>query len=84
MGYSRDDRYFLRRLGLRIRKLREQRGWSQEEFAEECGLHRTYIGAIERGERNVSVLNLRKIAASLKVSLADLFVSDETTRGTKR
>lgn len=63
----------LSRLGVRIRKLREQAGISQETFGLLSGLHRTYIGAIERGERNPSVLSLEKIANALKVSVRDLF-----------
>jgi transcriptional regulator with XRE-family HTH domain len=46
---------------------------SQEEFADLCGLDRTYIGGIERGERNVSLVNIEKIAQTFKVSLSDLF-----------
>lgn len=46
---------------------------SQEEFADSCGLDRTYVGGIERGERNVSLANIEKIAHGLKVSLFQLF-----------
>ena len=60
-------------LGFRIRKLRETRNISQEELGNLAGLHRTYIGAIERGERNPSVKSLKKIADALVVSLRDLF-----------
>jgi len=63
----------LRRLGLRIRRLREKANISQEALGQIAGLHRTYIGAIERGERNPSVLSLKKIADSLKVTLGELF-----------
>ena len=63
----------LRRLGLRIRRLREQANISQETLGHISGLHRTYVGAIERGERNPSVLSLKKIADALKVTLGDLF-----------
>jgi len=55
-----------------IRKLRAEKGLSQEVFAEMCGLHRTYIGSIERTERNVSVDNLEKIASALEITPADL------------
>ena len=63
----------LQAFGRRVRQLRSERGWSQERFAEECGLHRTYIGGIERGERNVSLVNIEKIASALGVSIAELF-----------
>lgn len=61
-------------LGARIRALREERGWSQEAFAHHCGLDRTYYGGIERGERNVAVLNLLKVARGLEVNVGSLFV----------
>ncbi len=63
----------LDRLGNRIRKLREQAGISQERLGLLSGLHRTYMGAIERGERNPSVLSLQKIADALNVTVKDLF-----------
>ena len=55
-----------------LRKLRFKLGWSQEALAEECGLHRTYVGAIERGERNVTLRILQELAESLGVSAAEL------------
>ena len=61
------------RFGARVRGLRNDRGWSQEAFADRAGLHRTYIGSIERGEQNVSLENIEKVAATLGVSLAELF-----------
>lgn len=61
------------RLGHRIRQLREQAGISQENLGFLSGLHRTYVGAIERGERNPSVLSLKKIADALKIGVGDLF-----------
>lgn len=68
-----DDRNFLEQIGFRIRELRLAREMTQEQLAEACDLHRTFIGSVERGERNVAVLNLRKIARSLRVPLTDLF-----------
>lgn len=59
--------------GRRVRTLRSQHGYSQEAFADAVGLHRTYIGAIERGEQNVSIDNIARIAKALKVSLSRLF-----------
>ncbi len=62
------------RFGKRIRELRQIRGISQEALADMAGLHRTYIGGIERGERNVSLKNIEAIANALSVSMAELFV----------
>ena len=61
-----------RRLGLNLRKLREEQGYSQESFADHCGLHRTYISGIERGVRNPTVIILDKIAKALKVPAGQL------------
>ncbi|MGQ0456280.1 MAG: helix-turn-helix domain-containing protein [Hyphomicrobium sp.] len=62
-----------RRLGLNLKKLREDQGFSQETFADHCGLHRTYISGIERGVRNPTVVILDKIAKALKVPAGALF-----------
>jgi ribosome-binding protein aMBF1 (putative translation factor) len=61
------------RFGARIRQLRNDRGWSQEELADKAGLHRTYIGSVERGEQNLSLVNIERLAVTLGVSLAELF-----------
>ena len=61
-----------------MKKHREDRGWSQEELAFECRLHRTYISGVERGVRNPTVLVLQKIAKALKVPAAALL--DESGR----
>ena len=61
------------RFGKAVRKCRHKLGVSQEEFADLCGLDRTYIGGIERGERNTSLVNIEKIAKALKVPLSRLF-----------
>lgn len=55
-----------------VRHLRTERGWSQEKLAFECGLDRTYIGGVERGERNIAILNICKIAKALGVTPAEL------------
>ena len=68
-----DDRKFLQALGFRIRELRLAHTWTQEDLAKKCELHRTFIGSVERGERNVSILNLRLIARILRVPLKELF-----------
>jgi transcriptional regulator with XRE-family HTH domain len=60
-------------VGSRIRTLRQAHGFSQEEFAAVAGLDRAYYGSIERGERNVSVRNLVRIAATLGVEVGELF-----------
>ena len=59
--------------GRRVRELRKQAGYSQEGFAHECGLDRTYVGGVERGERNVAIVNIAKIANALGISISDLF-----------
>ena len=61
------------RFGKALRAHRKKLGVSQEEFADMCGLDRTYIGGIERGERNVSLVNLARIAVTLRLSLSELF-----------
>jgi transcriptional regulator with XRE-family HTH domain len=61
------------RFGRAIRRIREEQGINQEEAAERCGLHRTYYSGVERGVRNVSVVNIEKIARGLKTSMPDLF-----------
>lgn len=60
-------------VGKRIRTLRKERGHSQESFADACGLHRTYIGGVERGEYNIALDNIYKIARALNVTLDELF-----------
>ena len=57
----------------KVRDLRIKSGYSQEAFAFECGLHRTYIGCIERGEKNITIVNIEKIAKALKVEVYKLF-----------
>jgi transcriptional regulator with XRE-family HTH domain len=67
-----DDEEFFREIGYRLRARREEQGWTQAELARRCELHRAYIGFVERGERNVSLINLRRIAKVLRVRLSDL------------
>lgn len=67
-----DDKKFLQDLGGRLRNLRQAKTMTQAELAAKCRLHRTFIGSVERGERNVSILNLRLIARILRVPLKDL------------
>ena len=61
------------KIGSRIRQLRQEKHLSQEAFADLCELDRTYISSIEKGKRNVSIINLEKIANALNVSLSTLF-----------
>jgi transcriptional regulator with XRE-family HTH domain len=61
------------RFGRAIRRLREEQKINQEEAADRCGLHRTYYSGIERGVRNVSLVNIERVAKGLKTSLPDLF-----------
>lgn len=56
-----------------IRKLRKEKGISQEELAHRADLHRTYIGMIERAEKNITLLNIEKLAKALDVKITDLF-----------
>lgn len=61
-----------RRVGAHLRLYRQERGLSQEAFAEVLGVHRTYMGGLERGERNITLKSLERLAASLKVDPLDL------------
>jgi transcriptional regulator with XRE-family HTH domain len=62
-----------RSLGRRIRELRSKHGWTQEQFAEFCGLHRTYLGHVERGEKNVSLSTVLRVANALGIRISALF-----------
>jgi transcriptional regulator with XRE-family HTH domain len=61
------------RFGRALRRIREEKQINQEEAAERCGLHRTYYSGLERGVRNVSLVNIEKVAKGLKTSLPELF-----------
>ena len=69
---SINGKQVLKKFGARVREYRKGKKWSQEHLALDCGLDRTYIGGVERGERNISLINICKIAKSLKVGLPDL------------
>jgi len=69
-----------KRFGKKVRELRKERGYSQEGFAFECDLHRTYIGCIERGEKNVTITNIEKIAKALKIEISQLFQLNNTAK----
>jgi transcriptional regulator with XRE-family HTH domain len=61
-----------KRLGANVRRLRQEKGWSQEEFADHAGIHRTYVSDIERGARNPTISIVEKLAAPLGVSAGTL------------
>lgn len=63
----------LSEFGEKVRKLRKERNMSQEDLSYKCHLHRTYIGMIERGEKNITLVNIEKIALGLEVNIKDLF-----------
>lgn len=64
---------YRRQFGERVRELRRRRGWSQESFALQVGMDRTYVSGIERGRRNPTLDIIAKLAAGLEVDLVDLF-----------
>lgn len=61
------------RLGRAIARLRKEKGLSQEKFAQQVGVHRTYMGAVERGEKNLSIKNAERIARGLGIKVSALF-----------
>ncbi|QVK21118.1 helix-turn-helix transcriptional regulator [Mycoplasmatota bacterium] len=67
----------IQKFGKKIRKLRLDRNMSQEELAYESGLHRTYIGSVERAEKNLTIKNVFKIAEALGINPSDLFNFDD-------
>lgn len=67
-----DERRALSAFGTRVRELRREQGLSQEDLADRANLHRTYVGSIERGERNVALLNIHRLASALGVTARDL------------
>ncbi|BDQ37267.1 transcriptional regulator [Pseudodesulfovibrio nedwellii] len=76
-NYTKQERTFLKRLGKAIKERRTKKGLSQERLAELTGLHRTYVGSAERGERNISALNTKVLADALDCRASDLFRSAE-------
>jgi transcriptional regulator with XRE-family HTH domain len=68
-----DDERFFREIGFRLRERRLALKLTQAELARRCRLQRAYVGFVERGERNVSLINLRRIARVLRVPLSELF-----------
>ncbi len=76
-SYSKEERELLIKIGKKIRHFRLEMGLSQEKLAFACDLDRTYIGSVERGERNISVINLRKISSALKIQSYELLKLEE-------
>jgi len=72
MKKSRKKNYYLKKVGLSIRQARKDKGLSQESLALSAELDRSYVGGVERGERNISIINLKKIADALKVPISQL------------
>jgi len=66
-------------VGNRIRELRKAKGWTQEQLAEAAGLHYSYIGGVERGDRNISLETLEKIITGLTVPAVEIFKFEEDT-----
>ncbi|CCH48522.1 helix-turn-helix domain-containing protein [Pseudodesulfovibrio piezophilus] len=76
-NYTKDEKRFLKRLGLAIKDRRVEQGLSQEKLAELTGLHRTYVGSVERGERNISALNIKSLADALECQASNFFRATE-------
>jgi len=68
---EKDD--VLIKFGKRINQLRTEKAWSQEKLADKSGFHRTYIGMIERAERNISLRNIKKLAQTFNIEIKNLF-----------
>lgn len=68
---------YLKKFSRRVRELRQETGLSQEKFALKIGMDRTYFASVETGKRNVSLMNIKKIADGLSVSMATLFENVE-------
>jgi transcriptional regulator with XRE-family HTH domain len=71
VNYTKKEQVLLYKLGAGVRRERLKAGWSQEELADIADLNRTYVGDLERGERNVAFLNLAKLAKALKCTIDD-------------
>ena len=74
------DRRLLAAFGAAVRRLRVAQGLSQEALADRAGIHRTYVGDVERGTRNVSLINIERLAVALDVDLAGLMQQVERAR----
>lgn len=72
-SYTSEERAFLQQIGSKIKDIRSERGLSQEQLSFDADLDRTYIGSVERGERNISIINLNKIAKALNFQISEFF-----------
>lgn len=79
----KSDKKILIEFGNRIKEIRKVKGLSQEELSFKAGLHRTYIGMIERAERNITLLNIEKKANALDININDLFTNTHDHKGTQ-
>ncbi|SHJ16570.1 DNA-binding transcriptional regulator, XRE-family HTH domain [Cruoricaptor ignavus] len=77
---SRMRSEILIQFGSRVRELRKTEGLSQEDLADKADLHRTYIGMIERGEKNITLQNIYRIAQALNIDIMKLFAFEEETK----
>lgn len=68
----KSDRKILIKFGLKVKKLRNARGLSQEQLAFKAGFHRTYIGMVERAERNITLANIEKLANAFEITISEL------------
>jgi transcriptional regulator with XRE-family HTH domain len=71
------ERVRLKAFGLRIKLLRIARGWSQEQLAEATGMHRTFIGQVERGQRGMNIIALWPLSRAFGIQIGELFVDDK-------
>ena len=77
MGKRRARPDVRERFGFAVKLRREQLGLTQEDLAEKAGIHRTYLSDVERGTRNLSLLNIERLAAAMVVTMAELFAAVE-------
>jgi len=67
------DKLLTKQFGILLRQLRLEKGWSQETFADRCGLHRTYVGSIERGEKSITIETLQRLTIALNTKPSIIF-----------
>ena len=80
MAISAEQRRFLRTFGLRLKTLRVQRDLTQDEMARKAGLHRTFLGQLERGQRGINIAELPSLAAAFDLEIGELFSDDALLR----